>query len=132
MKNRHIGELKIANEGNLMNYKGSTDNLIFDRINELTFNFKKYSIDVHECIVKLQADGTIRIECCLYDNKLFNSYKNKDKIMILEVKGILVNIKDVSKMFPFLKTYKKYKFVSVQGSFECDDKHWIYILKPCL
>lgn len=86
MKNRHIGELKIANEGNLMNYKGSTDNLIFDRINELTFNFKKYSIDVHECIVKLQADGTIRIECCLYDNKLFNSYKNKDKIMILEVK----------------------------------------------
>lgn len=28
MKNRHIGELKIANEGNLMNYKGSTDNLI--------------------------------------------------------------------------------------------------------
>lgn len=52
--------------------------------------------------------------------------------MILEVKGILVNIKDVSKMFPFLQTYKKYKFVSVQGSFECDDKHWIYILKPCL
>lgn len=132
MKNRHIGELKIVNEGNLMNYKGSTDGLIFDGTNELTFNFKKYSIDVHECIVKLQADGTIRIECCLYDNKLFNSYKNKDKIMILEVKGVLINIKDISKMFSFSQTYKKYKFVSVQCSFECDDKHWIYILKPCL
>ena len=98
----------------------------------MTFNFKKYSIDVHESIVKLRADGTIEIECCFYNDKLFNAYKNKDKIMILEVKGILVNIKDVSKMFPFLQTYKKYKFVSAQGSFECDDKHWIYILKPCL
>lgn len=131
MKNRHIGELKIVNEYSLMNYKGSTDDLIFERANELTLNFKKYSIDVHESVIKLQEDGTLKIKCYFYNDKLFNAYKHKDKILTLEVKGMLVNVRNDSKMFPYSQIYKKYKFISVQGSFNCDG-HWIYILKPCL
>lgn len=131
MKNRHIGELKIVNEDSLMNYKGSTDDLILERTNELTFNFKEYSIDVHESVIKLQEDGTLKITCCFYNDKLFNAYKHKDKILTLEVKGMLVDVKNKSKIFPYSQTYKKYKFISVQGSFDCDG-HWIYILKPCL
>lgn len=131
MKNRHIGELKIVNERSLMNYKSSVDDLIFDRTNELTFNFKNYSIDVHESAIKLRADKTIEIECWFYNDNLFTAYKNKDKVVTLEVKGMLVNAKDSSKIFPYLQTYRKYKIVSVQGSFECDG-HWIYILRPYL
>lgn len=131
MNHKHVGELKIIDDKSFMNYKGLVDDLIFDRTNELTFNFKKYSIDIHESIVELQEDGTIKIECLFYNNKLYNAYKHKDKIVTLEVKGMLVNINDKSKMFPYLQIYKKYKFMSVQGSFEYDG-HWIYILKPCL
>lgn len=131
MKDRHIGDLKIISEGSFMNYNGSTNDLIFDRTNELTFNFKKYSIDVHESTVTLQADKTIKIECWFYNDKLFTAYKNRDKLMTLEIKGTLINAKNSSKIFPCLQTYKKYRIVSVQGSFECD-KHWVYILKPCL
>ena len=131
MNNKHIGELKIVHEGSLINYRDSTDDLIFERINELTLNFKKYSIDVHESTIKLQEDGTLKIECWFYNDKLFNAYKHKDKILTLEVKGILVDVKDKSKIFPYSQTYKKYKFISVQGSFEYDG-HWVYILRPYL
>lgn len=131
MKNRHIGELKVVHENSLMNYSGSIDDLIFERVTELTFNFKKYPIDVHESIVKLRADGTIEIECCFYNDKLFTAYKHKDKILTLEVKGTLVDAKNNSKILPYLQTYKKYKFVSMQGSFDVDN-NWVYILKPCL
>ena len=131
MKNRHIGELKIVNEDSFMDYKCSTDDLIFNRTTKLIFNFKKHSIDVQGSVIKLQEDGTLKIECGFYNDKLFNAYRHKDKILTLEVKGILADINDTSKLFPYSQTYKKYKFISVQGSFECDG-YWIYILRPCL
>ena len=107
MKNRHIDELKIVNEYSLMNYKGSTDDLILERTNELTFNFKKYSIDVHESVIKLQEDGTLKIECCFYNDKLFNAYKHKDKILTLEVKGVLVDVKKQIKDIPVFTNIQK-------------------------
>lgn len=107
MKNRHIGELKVVHENSLMNYSGSIDDLIFERVTELTFNFKKYSIDVHESIVKLRADGTIEIECCFYNDKLFTAYKHKDKILTLEVKGTLVDAKKTIQRYSHICKHTK-------------------------
>ena len=131
MKNKHIGELKIFHEKSLFNYKEDVNDLILDRVYELTLYFKNYSIDIHEVDVELMNNGDIKIDCCFYNDLLLDAYKNKNKIFLIEEKGCLVNPKDHSKMLNYIRTYKKYKMKSVSGGSEYN-KHWVYTLKPCL
>ena len=62
MKNKHISELKVFHTNTLMNYKDSLEKFVFDRITELTINFKNYSIDINECYIELLENGYLKID----------------------------------------------------------------------
>lgn len=131
MKNRHIGNFRLFNEDFLVSYKGNVDEVIFERITELTIYFKKYSINIYECCIHITNSGNIKIKCYSYAPKLFDAFKSNDKILMIEEKGNAVDPKNCSELLRYMRIYKKYKIISVSGGSSTEDI-WTYTLKPCL
>lgn len=130
MKDKHIVELKIFHANTLNRYKEDMNNLIFDKTTELTLYVNGRTIDIHEFYIELLDDGCIKIDCCFYNDGLFDFYKNKNKIHKMEEKGFFVNYNNVTELLPYIRMYKNYKIKSVSGGSKCDES-WTYILKPC-